>query len=195
MKMQAWWWLLADTLRMMVIDEVQLYEQVKHAGAYLLIMIDTLMTSCITEVWPAEWYTYSYGDLDDWWLDKQCWWADHAESHDEQWRGRAAVLMRVLSRWLAVLTSSRTDWRNRWVDVTVSFHCKCKLVLLLRLGYLKPFLAWSKKTRQGPGCRVGALCISRFWFFLNGCSRTKTNIKRLQIYMMWCSSMLWLLMI
>ena len=47
------------------------------------------------------------------------------------------------------------------VDVTVSFNCNSKLVLLLRLGYLKPFLAGSKKTRQGPGCRVGALCISR----------------------------------
>ena len=117
--LQLWrpWWLIADTLRMMVIDEVQLYEQVKHAGAYLLVMIDTLMTSCIAEVWPEEWYTYSYAGLDYWWLDKKCWWADHAESHDEQWRGRAAVLMRVLSRWSAVLTSSRTDWRNKW--------CRC----------------------------------------------------------------------
>ena len=32
------------------------------------------------------------------------------------------------------------------VDVSVSFNCKSKLVLLLRLGYLKPFLAGSKKT-------------------------------------------------
>ena len=87
----------------MVIDEVQLYEQVKHAGAYLLIMIDTLMTSCITEVWPAEWYTYSYGDLDDWWLDKQCWWEDHAEFHDEQM---------ISKLWAAMKNDdqSRRDW-------------------------------------------------------------------------------------
>ena len=59
---------------MMIIDEVQLYKQVKHAGAYLFIVIDTLMTSRIVE---AEWYTYSYKDIEDWWLDKQ--WADHTE--------------------------------------------------------------------------------------------------------------------
>ena len=49
---------------------------------------------------------------------------------------------------------------------TVSLNCKCKLDLHLRLGYLKPFLAGSKKTRQGPRWRVGALCISRCWFCL-----------------------------
>ena len=49
---------------------------------------------------------------------------------------------------------------------TMSFNYKSKLVLLLRLRYLKPFLAGSKKTRQGLGWRVGALCISRCWFYL-----------------------------
>ena len=33
--------------------------------------------------------------------------------------------------------------------MTVSFNCKSKLVLLLRLGYLKPFLVGAKKTRLG----------------------------------------------
>ena len=70
------------------------------------------------------------------------------------------------------LTNRRTDWRDKWCwcdwwdDVTVSFNCKSKLVLLLRLGYLKPFLASSKKTRQGPGWRVGSLCISKCQFYL-----------------------------
>ena len=63
------------------------------------------------------------------------------------------------------MTMSRDSWQQIEeiddVDVTVSFNCKSKLVLLLRLGYLKLFLAGSKKTRQGPGYRVGALCISR----------------------------------
>ena len=75
----------------------------------------------------------------------------------------------MVSRWSTVLTSSRTDWRDRWCwcdTVTISFNCNCKLVLILRLGYLKPFLAGSKKTRQGPGLRVGALFISRCWFRL-----------------------------
>ena len=70
----------------------------------------------------------------------------------------------MVSKWLTVLTSRLQ--RQVIVDVTVGFDCKCKLVLLLRLGYLKPFLAGSKKTRQGPRCRAGALCISRCWFFL-----------------------------
>ena len=51
-------------------------------------------------------------------------------------------------------------------DETLSYNCKSKLVFLLRLGYLKHFLAGSKKRRQGPGWRVGALCISRCWFHL-----------------------------
>ena len=95
-----------------------------------------------------------------------------------------ALLMRMLSRGSAVLTSSRIDWRNRWVDVIVSFDCKCKLVLLLRLGYLKPFLAGSKKTRQGPRCRVGALCISRCWFYLTVVAEPKLIQKDYKI--IWC---------
>ena len=53
------------------------------------------------------------------------------------------------------MNMSRDSWQQIEetddVDVTVSFNCKSKLVFLLRLGYLKPFLAGSKKTRQGPG--------------------------------------------
>ena len=89
-------------------------------------------------------------------LKSRCWWTKKIE------KCVAAVLMRVMSRWSAAeLIEETYD-----VDLTVSFNCKIKLVLLLRLGYLKPFLAGSKKTRQGPGWRVGALCISRCWFYL-----------------------------
>ena len=70
------------------------------------------------------------------------------------------------------------------VDVTVCFNCKSKLVLLLRLGYLKPFLAGSKKTKQGPGWRVGALCISRCWFYLTVVAGPKLIQKDYKI--IWC---------
>ena len=84
------------------------------------------------------------------------------------------------------------DWRGArdkcWCDVTVCFNCKCKLVLLLRLGYLKPFLAGSKKTRQGPGCRVGALCISRCWFYLTVVAGPKLIQKDYKI--IWCCVLL-----
>ena len=88
-------------------------------------------------------------------------------------------------------------WRGQKNDVgvTVSFNCKSKLVLLLRLGYLKPFLAGSKKTKQGPGCKVGALCISRCWFYLTVVARPKLIQKKLQNYMVLCSFVLWSLMI
>ena len=117
-----------------------------------------------------------------WWLGSRCWWTAKIE------KCVAAVLMRVLSRWSAVLTSSRTDWRNIWVDVTVSFNCKSKLVLLLRLGYLKPFLAGSKKTRQGPRWRVGALSISRYWFYLTVVAEPKLIQKDYKI--IWCCVLL-----
>ena len=81
------------------------------------------------------------------------------------------------------------------VDVTVSLNCKCKLDLHLRLWYLKPFLAGSKKTRQGPGCKVGALCISRCWFYLTVVAGPKLIQKKLQNYMVLCSFVLWFLMI
>ena len=70
--------------------------------------------------------------------------------------------------WSGLETSAGMIWQwHVWKCVeTMSFNYKCKLVLHLRLGYLKPFLAGSKKTRQGPGWRVGSLCISRCWFYL-----------------------------
>ena len=108
--------------------------------------------------------------------------------NNEDWEVVAAVLMRVFSRCSAVLTSSKTYWRNRWVDVTVSFNCKSKLVLLLRLGYLKPFLAGSKKTRQDPGCRVGALHISRCWFYLTVVAGPQLIQKDYKI--IWCCVLL-----
>ena len=71
---------------------------------------------------------------------------------------------------------------------TVSLNCKCKLVLQMRLGYLKPFLAGSKKTRQGPRCKVGALCISRCWFYLTVVARPKLIQKDYKI--IWCCVLL-----
>ena len=91
-------------------------------------------------------------------------------------------------RLRGVLQQLRTDWRNRWVDVTVSFDCKCKLVLLLRLGYLKLFLAGPKKTRQGPGWRVDSLCISRCWFYLTVVAGPKLIQKDYKI--IWCCALL-----
>ena len=88
------------------------------------------------------------------------------------------------------MSNNRTNWRDRWCwcdwwnDVTVSFNCKRKLVLLLRLGYLKPFLAGSKKNMQGPGWRVGALCISRCWFYLTVVAGPKLLQKYYKI--IWC---------
>ena len=84
------------------------------------------------------------------------------------------------------------DWRDArdkcWCDVTVSLNCKCKLDLHLRLGYLKPFLAGSKKTRQGPVWRVGALCISRCWFYLTIVGSPKRIQKDYTI--LWCCVLL-----
>ena len=74
--------------------------------------------------------------------------------------------------WWAEMMSSVDDvteiacvWWHGYGNTSILYY-KSKLVLLLRLGYLKHFLAGSKKTRQGPGCRVGALHISRCWFYL-----------------------------
>ena len=133
-------------------------------------------------------------DMMTMWLDdlavlkSRCWWTEKIE------KCVAAVLMRVISRWSAVLTNNRIDWRDRWCwcdwwdDVTVSFNCKCKLILHMRLGYLKPFLAGSKKIRQGPGWRVGALCISRCWFYLMVVAGPKLIQKDYKI--IWCCILL-----
>ena len=81
-------------------------------------------------------------------------------------------------------------WRGQKNDVgvTVSFNCKSKLVFLLRLGYLKPFLAESKKTKQSPGCRVATLCISRCWFYLTVVVGPKLIQKDYKI--IWCCVLL-----
>ena len=100
---------------------------------------------------------------------QQCWWEWWTD--DQQY-------------WPATEQIEETDD----VDVTVSFNCKSKLVLLLRLGYLKPFLTGSKKTRQGPECRVGALCISRCWFYLTVVAGPKLIQKYYKI--IWCCVLL-----
>ena len=113
------------------------------------------------------------------------WWSEKTVSSidDEQ-------MSMSWGSWQQIKETS--DW---WDDVTVSFNLKSKLVLLLRLWYLKPFLAGSKKTRQGPGYRVGALHISRCWFYLTIVTEPKLIQKRLQNYMVLCSFVLWFLMI
>ena len=70
--------------------------------------------------------------------------------NDEQCYNRVDVMSNVDD-----VTEISCEYGN-----TSILYCNSKLVLLLRLGYIKPFLAGSKKTRQGPGFRVGALCIS-----------------------------------
>ena len=103
-------------------------------------------------------------------------------------------------------TMSKDDRQRWWVEMMwqwahltmicvcdecveiVSCNCKSKRVLLLRLGYLKPFLAGSKKTRQGPRWRVGALCISRCWFYLTVVAIPKQIQKDYKI--IWCCVLL-----
>ena len=108
----------------------------------------------------AAWCMHGYDQNDV--PDKMMMWAARMMSQDDEQQRWAEINGAAVSNGTAELrVMSRTDWRNR-----LSFNCKSKLVLLLRLGHLKPFLAGSKKTRQGPGSRVGALCISRCWFCL-----------------------------
>ena len=141
-----------------------------------------------------------------WWAKQRCWWAAEIDQ----------VVSRMTSRntwadkqddwcsadrtewWAVIWTVDKAEWwavlQQSWCnDDMCILYCKSKLVLLLRLGYLKPFLAGSKKTRQGPGCWAGALFISRCWFRLTVVAGPN-NIKRLQIYIVWCSSVLWFFM-
>ena len=96
-------------------------------------------------------------------------------SRDEEPRWWAALMSRKYEQQWVVVQQSWCDEQRRWAALICQIfldgymsllYCKCKLVLLLRLGYLRLFLAGSKKTRQGPRYIVGALCISRCWFFL-----------------------------
>ena len=61
--------------------------------------------------------------------------------------------------------------------------------LHLRIGLLKPFLAISKKTKQGPGWRFDALCISRCWFYLTVVAIPKQIQKDYKI--IWFCVLLW----
>ena len=78
---------------------------------------------------------------------------------------------------------SAADWRDKWwSNVTISFIVNASLTCFLRLGYLKPFLVGSKKTRQGPRLRVGALYISRCWFCLTVVAGQKEYKKITKLY-------------
>ena len=111
-----------------------------------------------------------------------------AVKNDEQRRGWAELIgwwwIALMWQWAHLTVICVCD---EYVE-TVSCNCKSKLVLLLRLGYLKPFLAGSKKTRQGPVFRVGALHISRCWFYLMVVAGTKLIQKDYKI--IWCCVLL-----
>ena len=122
------------------------------------------------------------------WEDAPRWWSTvmtswrWAEIHEQRW---------------AVVQKSWWDEQRRWTALICQrslvgymnlLYYKSKLDLLLRLGYLKPFLAGSKKTRQGPGCRVGPLCISRCWFYLTVVAEPKQIQKYYKI--IWCCVLL-----
>ena len=111
-------------------------------------------------------------DLDSWqWIvHKAEWWAVSQQS------------------WCDEQCYSRIDVMSSVDGNTSILYCKSKLVLLLRLGYLKPFLAGCKKTRQAPGCRVGALHISRCWFYLTVVAGPKLIQKDYKI--IWCCVLL-----
>ena len=114
---------------------------------------------CI-DVWAEiETMTSSRDDAPRWWSAVMTNWR-WAEIYEQRW---------------AMVQKSWWDEQRRWAALICQrflvgymnlLYCKSKLVLLLRLGYLNPFLAGSKKTKQGPGLRVGALFISRCWFRL-----------------------------
>ena len=81
------------------------------------------------------------------------------------WRSADECFLKRCWSGLQTIVGMIWQWHVWKCVETVNFNCKCKLVLHLRLGYFKLFLAGSKKTRQGPGWRVGALCIGRCWFY------------------------------
>jgi len=101
---------------------------------------------------------------------------------DEQWYNRVDVMSSVDD-----VTKIACVWWHEYGNTSILYF-KSKLVLLLRLGYLKPFLAGSKKTRQGPGWRVGAFCISRCWFYLTVVAGPKLIQKDYKI--IWCCVLL-----
>ena len=125
------------------------------------------------KIWQADYKFHGSSRLDM--LINEASWADG-------WSEWAALMMMLKHSWRTEFDDQCwADWQTvdvmgredeqLWCDRdflcdTSILYCKSKLVLLLRLGYLKPFLAGSKKTRQGPGCRAGALHISRCWFSL-----------------------------
>ena len=61
-------------------------------------------------IWQWLEYRGCWAAVNKWtkWLKSWCWWTAKIE------KCVATILMRELSRWSAVLTSSRIDWRNRW---------------------------------------------------------------------------------
>ena len=85
--------------------------------------------------------------------------------------------------WLMSKSGCASDWWQSEIDIKLA-----SWVLHLRIGLLKFFLAGSKKTRQGPGWRVGALGISRCWFYLTVVAVPKQIQKDYKI--IWCCVLL-----
>ena len=111
--------------------------------------------------------------------DEQCYNKVDVMSKDDEQRWWATLMM-----WLRLLL-----YDDMSMVTQVYFNCISKLVLLLRLGYLKPFLALSKKTRQGPRCRVGALHINRCRFYLTVVADPKL-IQNKDYKIIWCCVLL-----
>ena len=106
-----------------------------------------------------------------WWWKKWHDWLDYDSNVDDMFdeqmtSNRACDEDMMLVDRILVWQKLLCMWQWWKCVETVSLNCKCKLDLHLTIGYLKPFLARSKKTWQSAEWRVGALCISRCWFYL-----------------------------
>ena len=134
-------------------------------GMLLTWWLSSVLRSCdwwlmCTDVWAEiETMTSSRDDEPRWWAalmsrkDEQ-----RFMSSSEQWYNRVDVMSREDEQLWCV--------RDFLMVTQVYYIVNASVSCFLRLGYLKPFLAGSKKTRKGPGCRAGALYISRCWFCL-----------------------------
>ena len=112
-------------------------------------------------------------------------WSWQKQGGLKKWQWAALMMSRWVwsddqQYWPATELIEETDD----VDMTVSFNVNASLTCFLRLGYLKPFLARSKKTKQGPGFRVGALFISRCWFCLTVVA--EPNLIQKDYKIIWC---------
>ena len=139
----------------------------------------TLMTSCIAEAKKSLTSSMIHLQLwRPWWqhvqtLTNRSWWPN-----DQQYLWAAEIDEQI--------DKQRMMSRDRLSNIGI--WLLARRILHLRIGILKPFLVGSKKTRQGPGWRVGALCISRCWFYLTVVADPKQIQKDYKI--IWCCVLL-----